>query len=247
MDIKIQRYREFLKSGPWDGWRELETDQKKGLPQPPPVKPYPEDAIFIDLIPIEEISLGKMPIIDVIKKRRSRRRYTDESISIEELSYLLWGTQGLNKSIHFRTVPSAGARHPFETYIIAERVEGLKKGLYRYIPTLHKLLFLREDKSFPQKMVDACLGQTFVGDAALTFVWTVIPYRTEWRYSILSHKVIAVDAGHLCQNLYLLAESIGAGTCGVGAYDQEKIDKLLGVDGEDEFTIYIAPLGKISK
>jgi nitroreductase len=67
----------------------------------------------------------------------------------------------------------------------------------------------------------------------------------EWRYHLIAHKVIALDAGHLCQNLYLACESIGAGTCGIGAYNQEKVDSILGVNGEDELTIYIAPTGKI--
>jgi SagB-type dehydrogenase family enzyme len=76
-------------------------------------------------------------------------------------------------------------------------------------------------------------------------MWTTIPYRAEWRYSVIAHKMIAMDAGHLCQNLYLASESIGAGTCAIGAYNQAKVDAILGVDGEDEFAIYIAPVGKI--
>ena len=73
----------------------------------------------------------------------------------------------------------------------------------------------------------------------------MIPYRTEWRYDLLASKVIAVDAGHLCQSLYLASEAIGCGTCAIGAYTQKKIDALLGVDGIDEFTTYIAPVGKV--
>jgi len=85
----------------------------------------------------------------------------------------------------------------------------------------------------------------YVLDSAVVFVWTVIPQRTEWRYSFISHKVIAQDSGHLCQNLYLVSEAIGAGTCAIGAYDQVKIDAILGVDGNEEFTIYVAPVGRV--
>ena len=88
-------------------------------------------------------------------------------------------------------------------------------------------------------------GQIFVGQAAVAFIWSVIPYRTEWRYAGVSHKAVAIDSGHLCQNLYLACEGIGAGTCAIGAYDQAKMDALIGVDGEDEFVIYMAPVGKI--
>jgi SagB-type dehydrogenase family enzyme len=84
-----------------------------------------------------------------------------------------------------------------------------------------------------------------VEGSAVTFVWTAIPYRTAWRYSILSPKIIAQDSGHVCQNLYLACEAIGAGTCAIGAYDQAKMDAALNLDGEREFTIYVAPVGKI--
>ncbi len=242
----MKKYREFLKSGPWDRWHKLETAQKKKMPPPPVQKPYPKDVKLIDLIPYEEFTIGDKPLKELIKNRRSRRKYTKEYLDIEELSFLLWATQGLSgRSKHFRSSPSAGARHPFETYLVVDRVKDLEKGMYRYLPIEHKLLFIYKDDKLQEKMVDACLGQTFVGDAAVIFIWSVIPYRTEWRYSILSHKVIAIDAGHVCENLYLASEAIGAGTCGVGAYAQEKIDKIIKVDGEDEFTIYLAPVGKV--
>ena len=80
--------------------------------------------------------------------------------------------------------------------------------------------------------------------AAVVFVWTAIPYRAEWRYSIIAHKDIAIEAGHICQNLYLVCEAVGAGTCAVTSYHQKKIDELIGVDGEEEFTVYLAPVGK---
>jgi SagB-type dehydrogenase family enzyme len=79
----------------------------------------------------------------------------------------------------------------------------------------------------------------------VTCIWTTIPYRMEWRYGAAAHKVIALDAGHVCQNLYLACEAIGAGTCAVAAYHQELMDQFLRVDGTDEFTIYIAPVGKV--
>jgi SagB-type dehydrogenase family enzyme len=78
----------------------------------------------------------------------------------------------------------------------------------------------------------------------VTFIWTAIPYRTEWRYGPLAPKLIAQDSGHVCQNLYLACTAIHAGTCAVGAYNQSKMDTLLGIDGIDEFTMYCAPVGK---
>ena len=83
-----------------------------------------------------------------------------------------------------------------------------------------------------------------MGQAAAVFIWATIPYRTGWRHGLAAHKLIALDAGHVCQNLYLACESIGCGTCAIGAYDQEKMDAFLGVDGKDELAVYAAPLGK---
>jgi SagB-type dehydrogenase family enzyme len=78
----------------------------------------------------------------------------------------------------------------------------------------------------------------------VTFLWAAIPYRMEWRYGPAAHRVIALDAGHVCQNLYLACQAISAGACAVAAYDQEALDHLLRLDGDNEFVIYLAPVGR---
>jgi SagB-type dehydrogenase family enzyme len=166
------------------------------------------------------------------------------------LAYLLWATQGVHEIWRGgiavrRTVPSAGARHPFETYLVVNRVAGLETGLYRYLSVEHQLLPLRMDDDLPEQTALACSHQTFVAQSAVTFIWTAIPYRTEWRYALMAPKLVNLDAGHVCHSLYLAAESIGAGVCAIAAYDQAALDDLLGVDGEDEFAIYVAPVGKV--
>jgi SagB-type dehydrogenase family enzyme len=228
-----------------------ETDQRDGVTPLPPEKEPTEGAQLIDLVDPETLPLGEMPVAKAIAQRRSRRKYTAEPLTLAELSFLLWATQGVSRVIEesartLRTVPSAGARHPFETYLGIGRVEGLAEGLYRYLPLEHKLVLLAKDGAIMAKIDEACFGQ-FVQQSAAVFVWTVIPYRTEWRYTFMSPKIIALDAGHLCQNLYLVSEAIGAGTCAIGAYDQLRMDKVLGVDGEDEFAIYVAPVGKVAR
>jgi SagB-type dehydrogenase family enzyme len=143
-----------------------------------------------------------------------------------------------------RTVPSGGACHPFETYLLVNRVSELEPGLYRYLSVEHKLLFLHADAELTGKVADAVAG--WAANSAVVFAWTTIPYRTEWRYSIVSHKMIAQESGHLCQNLYLASEAIGAGACVVGAYDQAELDAILDVDGKEEFTIAVVPVGKVT-
>ena len=241
----MQEGRHFLKAN----WQEFEgrvSDQMKGLSQPEPQKPAGE-AERINLPPLHETTaFAKKNVYDAIMERESRRRYSPGPISREELSFLLTSTQGVRRKMgqnHFRTVPSGGSRHPFETYIAAIDVEGLEEGLYRYLPFDHQLVSESTVDNFRGSINRAIFGQLFK-NTAVVFFWTVIPYRTEWRYETVSHKVIALDAGHICQNLYLACEAISCGTCAIGAYDQEKVDTLLGVDGEDEFTIYLAPVGR---
>ncbi len=228
----------------------VKSDQSKGIPFPPLEKEYDHNSGIIELPNPDKSILKKSNIYDCIRERLSRRKFTDEELSLKELSFLLWSTQGIKKlvadgKISLRTVPSAGARHPFETYLVINRVTGLKKGVYRYLPVEHKLVFLFQDKKFEKKINKAAFLQSFVGDSAVVFIWSTIPYRTEWRYPLTGHKVILLDAGHICQNLYLAAEAIKCGTCAIAAYDQKKMDKLLKLDGKNEFVIYLAPVGKL--
>ena len=245
----VREKREILKSSSIEH-EKWEPHQRKGVPPPPLEKEYNRESVLAELAKSEATNLGDIPLAKAIKQRESRRKYTLGKMNLGELSFLLWATQGVksvdkDKVWTKRTVPSGGARHPFETYLIVNRVEGLEPGVYRYLPIEHKLLLVDNEKPLPSMISEACLGQTFVEEAAVVFVWTVIPYRTEWRYSVISYKGILVDVGHVCQNLYLACEAICAGTCAILAYDQKKMDSLIGVDGEDEFTIYLAPVGKI--
>jgi SagB-type dehydrogenase family enzyme len=240
-------YRKYLKNLVLED----ETDQMKGLPIPPIQKPYPEDAMLIDLISPDSIQLEDISIVQAINNRESRRKYLDVELTIEELSFLLWATQGVKELargglVTKRTVPSGGAMHPYETYLIINKVSGLKSGLYRYLAIEHKLLQLSTDNSnLSEEFVEICHGQAFIGTAAVVFIWTARPYRLEYRYGEDSLKDILMGVGHICQNLYLACEAIKAGTCAIVAYNQDKLDKFIGVDGEDEVALYLAPVGKI--
>lgn len=240
--------RDYLKDSCRKTFDFSKTDQNKGVPMPPIQKPVPKGAIVVPLPEIPK-TMGKIVLKKAIAGRKSRRSFLKESISIEELSFMLWATQGVRDDGTpgrvYRTVPSAGNRHSLETYLAVYRVEGLAKSLYRYLPVEHALVKVSGASGLEKKVSEGCFGQKFAGTCAVTFIWTTIPYRMEWRYGDTSHKVIALDAGHVCQNLYLACEAIGCGTCAIAAYDQELMDQLLQVDGDDEFALYIAPVGKI--
>ncbi len=246
----IEQYRYFLKDSIRKEIDFSQTDQNRGSDIPPIEKPYPADAIRIDLVkPGMWKSIARIDIITAIGSRQSRRTYTKEPLGLEEISFLLWATQGVRGEVvsgrAYRTAPSAGCRHAFETYLFVLNVTGLKPGIYRYLPLTHQLLFEFPEDNLSRKIVDAVFRQPYPGNASVTFVWTVLPYRMEWRYHLAAHKVIAIDIGHVCQNLYLACEAIGAGTCAIAAYDQEALDQLLRIDGKDEFSIYLSPVGKV--
>ena len=249
MKKRYQPYREFLKDSLRLRIDFSGTDQSQGLPPPPIEKPFAPGAERIELPGRDDWThLDTIDLQAAVNRRKSRRRFLDTPLTLEELSFLLWATQGLQEMLPAgsarRTVPSAGCRHALETYLCVHRVDGLEPGLYRYLPVEHQLVLEYPDDELNRKIVPATLGQIFTGKSAVVFLWTAIPERMEWRYDIAAHKVILLDAGHVCQNLYLACEAIGAGTCAIAAYHQDLIDQLVGVDGEDEMVIYLAPVGK---
>ncbi|GFZ30153.1 thioester oxidase [Clostridium zeae] len=252
----MERYdknREFLKAN-FEVLDEIKTDAQKKLPKASLQKEYDENAKLIELPKPTMDILVKPNVLECIEDRRSVRKYSEESISLEELSFLLWSTQGVQKLIGndtatLRTVPSGGASHTFETYLIVNNVQGLSKGIYRYIPIGHKMLFMYEINEMSSKIDEATPRQpfapNFASKSAVLFVWSTIPYRAEWKFDITAHKKILIDVGHVCQNLYIASEAIKCGTCAIGIYDQKLVDNMLGLDGEDEFVIYLAAVGKV--
>ena len=135
--------------------REEPTDQRLGLPQPPLQKAYAPDALLIDLPSPREVALGPTDLFELIERRQSRREYSDKPITLQELSFLLWATQGVKRIVRdgfatLRTVPSGGSRHAFETYLAANRVDGLEPGIYRYLALEHKLIRISSPPTSPR-------------------------------------------------------------------------------------------------
>lgn len=228
------------------------SDQQKGLPQPPLELESPVGGV-VKLPAPGSLELGGIPLKSAIEKRRSVRKYSGKPLTLEELSFLLWCTQGVKEVIPgrttLRTVPSAGARHPLEAYLLVNRVEGvhpevLQPGLYRFLAIDHKLVEVNMEPDIADRVTVACLNQEFVKASAVTFIWVAVPYRTTWRYGERGYRYLYLDAGHVCQNLYLTAEAIRAGACAIGAFSDEAMNDLLGLDGIGRFVIYLAAVGK---
>lgn len=224
------------------------TAQSRGEPMPPVQKELPADTPLIEL-PDWKLNVGELqvPLSDLIATRKSVRKYVSRPLTLHDLSYLLWATQGVRKVLDngsaWRNVPSAGNRHALETYLAVRDVSGLESGIYLYRPLEHALVFIYSPDDYQEQLAKSVYRQLFVSKAPCTFIWTAVPWRMEWRYSEASVKVIALDAGHVCQNLYLAAQSLGLGVCGIAAYDQELMDQFIKVDGVDEFVIYLGSVG----
>jgi SagB-type dehydrogenase family enzyme len=227
------------------------SDQRKGLPQPPLELDYEASQPGIDLPAPLDLPAYQISLTSAIENRRSVRRYAEQALTLEELSFLLWCTQGVKEQIDtyatLRNVPSAGARHAFETLLLVNNVAGLKPGLYRYLAIAHKLLQMSTEEGLADRLTEACLDQPHVKRSGVTFFWIAIPYRMAWRYGERGYRYLHLDAGHVCQNLYLSAEAIGAGVCAIAAFQDQELNSTLGLDGEEQFVIYLATVGKKEK
>jgi SagB-type dehydrogenase family enzyme len=224
------------------------SDQSKRLPQPPLELAYNKARPVIDLPAPASLPDYPLDLRTAIENRRSVREYAPRPLSLEELSFLLWCTQGVKETVDtyatLRTVPSAGARHAFETYLLVNDVEALSSGLYRFLALEHKLVEEKREAGLADKLTAACLDQPYVKRSAVTFFWVAVVYRMAWRYGQRGYRYLHLDAGHVCQNLYLAAQAVGAGVCAIAAFQDQELNDLLGLDGEEQFVVYLATVGK---
>ena len=224
------------------------SDQQKGLPQPPLIWQRQQVNPSISLPHPGKTPLSPVDLRNLITQRTSVREYSRKALSLAELSYLLWCTQGIKllygQQLSLRTVPSAGARHAFETVLLINRVEGLEAGVYRYLAIEHALEVISTQPDLAGRFAAACYAQAMIMHCAVTFLWVAVPYRMTWRYGERGYRYLHLDAGHVCQNLYLASEAIDAGVCAVGAFDDDALNTLLGLDGSEAFVIYLAAVGK---
>ena len=223
------------------------SEQKQGVAQPP-LHATLRDGARIPLPSPQSLDLGGMQLREAIEARRSLRTYAEKPLALEELSFLLWCSQGVKPEstdkYTLRTVPSAGARHAFETLLLVNRVDGLDPGLYQYDAAAHGLIQWESPVDVTGQLTAACLKQPTVGNSAVTFIWMAEWVRMAWRYGERGLRYLFLDAGHVCQNLHLAAESISAGACAIGAFSDDEINQLLGLDGTDRFVVYLAGVGK---
>ena len=187
------------------------------------------------------------PLWETISQRRSVRDFSQRSITFHELSQLLWATQGITLKawgFDLRASPSAGGLYPIETYLVVNRVEEVSPGIYHYDVKRAQLSLLKEG-NFGPDLREAGLSQEMLEEAACVFIWAAIVERSKWKYRERAYRYIYMDAGHIAQNLYLAATALNLGCCTVGAFYDEEVDRIIGVDGTEEVSVYLGAIGRI--
>jgi SagB-type dehydrogenase family enzyme len=247
----IEQNRKFMQC-PNLSENKVESDQKKGLQKPDHSKAV--SGAVIELPPFSNI-LTHPSYEEILDHRRSERRFADKPISQEQLAFLLWSAQGVQKfrgNNTLRTVPSGGARHPFELYFAAHRVENLEPAFYRYAPMENagvkqvSIEFIRPfEDNYEEQMKAMLSGQSWAAKSAVVLLFSCVPYRAEWRYSHMAHRIALIDLGHIGQNAILSASALGLGACCIGAYNQELCNKTLGLNGIDEYMVYAITVGVV--
>jgi SagB-type dehydrogenase family enzyme len=231
-------------------YEELPDSPQEGgkIPQPALELPAPEGAEIIELPKLADVAVPPMELRQAVEQRVTHRKYAETPLSLDELTYLLWVSQGVKsvskRPVTLRTVPSAGARHAFETYLLINRVDGLTPGLYRYLAIENKLVRLDAPKDITKQIKAACLDQNQIETCAVAFIWAAVVERMYWRYVERGYRYLHLDAGHVCQNLALGAEQVGCGICPIAAFNDDQLNGVLGLDGKEMFVIYLASLGK---
>jgi len=219
-------------------------DDLGSIPSPEQFKSYPDAERVI--LPDPDLS-RPADLWQCLSQRRSKRKTTQDPLSLEELARLMWSAQGVTARSGMyllRTAPSAGALYPFETYLYVDKVEEVPQGIYHFNVSDFALERMQEG-NFSREFVSASLGQAFVGRAAVVIIWTAMMLRCMTKYRDRAMRYIPMDLGHVCQNVQLAATAMGFGSCPIGAFYDDDFNELLGVDGEEETVLYLITVGKL--
>ena len=246
--LKINENRKFMHCPHFfEGMKE--SDQSLGVSAPPFGKKVVGE---LTVLPTFDGIVSIDSYVKLLDIRRSKRKYIDKPMTGAELAFMLWSVNGIQEYrgevATLRPTPSGGARHPFETYIAVKNVEGLSPGVYHYLPTANvgekKCTIQRVGDKISEDRISAMLAnQTWAARAPIVLFYSCMPYKAEWRYVDMAHRVALIDLGHAGQNAMLSAAALGLGSCCMAAYNQKLCDETLGFDGLDEYTVYAVAVG----
>jgi SagB-type dehydrogenase family enzyme len=188
------------------------------------------------------------------------RSFSDEPLSLDDLSHLLWASGGATRvapNFLYRAAPSAGGLYPIETYVAARAVTGIIPGVYHYRvaqaevrdgaeyvdPAHGHALELVAEGDVGATLAEGALHQAMVARAPIVFIWTAVFGRSRWKYRERAYRYVYLDAGHIAAHLSLAAVALGLGSCQIGAFYDSWIDEIIGVDGVEEATLYMSVVG----
>lgn len=179
----------------------------------------------------------------VLHERRSFREFRKTAVTLPEISQLLWAGQGVTSRDGLRTAPSAGALYPLELYLVAGDVQNLDRGIYRYVPSGHKLIRMASGEH-RHDLAAAVLGQDYVANAAAVLVFTALEQRTSRKYGSRGMRYVHIEVGHAAQNVFLQVAALDLGAAVVGAFDDEKVGQILSLP-EGQAPLYLMPIGRL--
>lgn len=197
------------------------------------------------VLPKPDPNLFKYKFDEAIINRKSIRTFTNKPISLGILSTLLYYSAGIRShewGYPMRMFPSAGALQPLELYLVVSNVIGLDEGIYHYEADTHSLVLIKSG-AFTKELYTYSLEQSHVLTAPINICISIVYSRTASRYGLRAYRYVNMDLGHLGQNIYLVSTALGLGTCAIGAFHDDPINKLLGLDGYEEFVALIYPVG----
>jgi SagB-type dehydrogenase family enzyme len=222
-----------------------------GKPEPAIELPVPKGAKITKLPNPKRIKLPDMSVREAIERWEPPGFFARSSITLKELSFLLWCTQGFRKivaeHIVLRNTPSSGSRYPIETYFVAGEIEGLETGLYRYIPSSHSVVTLREDSDLPFAMGTASMNFKVVTRSAVTFLWVATPYRSTWALGNRGYRSVLIEAGHICQALIMAAGCIGCDVLPIDLFHDEIMMQLADLNPETQWPVYVGAVGRMER
>lgn len=243
MDVSTSIGPQFQESTKYHRGRPV--PQAPGWAAPPDTYKVYED--YLEYVELPEPQEDDGPgLWAAIAQRRSQRRYTGAPLGLQEISQLLWATQGTTgqiQQIELRAAPSAGALYPNETYVVVQAIDGMAEGVYHYDIRAHALGMLAEG-DYSEELAQACLGQTWLSKAGAVFVWGAVVARCAWKYQNRAYRYLYLDAGHLGAQLQLAAQALGLGSCNVAAFFDDEVARLVGIDGRTEVPVYVTGVGK---
>jgi SagB-type dehydrogenase family enzyme len=224
------------------------------VPEPSPELPIPEGSEIIKLPNPKRIKMPDATVREVIENWKPAGFFARSSMTLKDLSFLLWCTQGYRKTLsenimssELRNVPSSGSRYPIETYFVAGEIENLPTGLYRYLPHTHSIVALRLDSDLPLAMGTASMNFKVVTRASVTFLWVGIPYRSTWALGNRGYRSVLIEAGHTCQALIMAAGSIGYQVFPIDFFHDDMVNQLADLDPETQWAVYIGAVGKVER